>query len=96
MPHYKDGTPAKVGDIVVGKGYNQKDDSGELATIAAIVVGISPGSDSCNVSLLIPNGALGHFTTPRVDGAAYDGITGHVISGVFEYGQADHFEKVEV
>lgn len=94
MPHYADGTEAHVGDIVKGKGYNQKDENGALKDIVAIVTGITPGTDSCNITLLIPDGALGHFTTPRAEGSSSDRITGHVISGTFEYGQADHFLKV--
>lgn len=93
MPHYSDGTEAKVGDIVRGKGYNQKDANG-LKEIVAIVTGITPSTATCNVTLLIPDGALGHFTTSRADGAASDKVTGHVITGIFEYGQADHFVKV--
>jgi hypothetical protein len=94
MPHYRDGTEARVGDIVRGKGYNQRDETGSLKEIVAIVTGITEGTASCNLTLLIPNGALGHFTTERVDGGQTAGVTGHVIAGVFEYGQADHFVKV--
>lgn len=42
MPHYKDGTPAQVGDFVVGKPYNTDH------VIAGTLISISPGVDSCN------------------------------------------------
>jgi hypothetical protein len=45
MPHYKDGTPAAIGDIVKGKQY----DSGP--EVRGVVVGISPSSDTCNMRI---------------------------------------------
>lgn len=50
MPHYKDGTEAKVGDHVRGKPYNTPHE------VAAVVVSISPGAESCNmiVAFLAP------------------------------------------
>lgn len=44
MPHYKDGTPAEVGDVVKGKGYNVKHE------IIGKVVAVKP-SDSCNLEV---------------------------------------------
>jgi hypothetical protein len=43
MPHYMDGSPAKIGDMVVGKGYNVP------GNITGVVVGIVPDSESCNI-----------------------------------------------
>lgn len=45
MPHYKDGTEAKVGDQVTGKLYNT------TGIRAGTVVSITPGSDSCNAQV---------------------------------------------
>ncbi|HXU60897.1 MAG TPA: hypothetical protein VN962_04305 [Polyangia bacterium] len=42
MPHYADGTEAKVGDQVVGKLYNTE------GKRAGTIVSITPGADSCN------------------------------------------------
>lgn len=42
MPHYKDGTEAKIGDQVVGKLYNT------LGVRAGTIVSITPGMDTCN------------------------------------------------
>jgi len=42
MSHYKNGTPAKVGDLVVGPVYNTK------GPVAGTITSISPGMDACN------------------------------------------------
>lgn len=57
MPHYKDGSEAKVGDQVVGKLYN----SGPEPK-AGVIISITPGAESCN--------AMVQFTEVRaLDGA---------------------------
>lgn len=43
MPHYKDGTAAKVGDVIKGKPYNTPHE------VVGVVVGITPDSESCNL-----------------------------------------------
>jgi hypothetical protein len=45
MPHYKDGTEAKVGDQVIGKLYNT------AGVRAGTIVSISPGADACNAQV---------------------------------------------
>jgi hypothetical protein len=52
MPHYKDGTEAKVGDLIKGTGYNIKDASGKPAIIVGALARITPDSDSCNLIIL--------------------------------------------
>jgi hypothetical protein len=52
MPHYKDGTEAKVGDLIKGTGYNIKDASGKLAVIVGTLARITPNSDACNLVIL--------------------------------------------
>jgi len=42
MPHYKDGTVAKVGDQVAGKLYNSE------GVKAGTIVSITPDQESCN------------------------------------------------
>jgi|ERR1035437_786028 hypothetical protein len=42
MPHYADGTEAKVGDQVIGKLYNTD------GIKAGVIVSITPGQESCN------------------------------------------------
>lgn len=42
--HYKDGTEAKVGDVVKGTVYNY----GRGKEIVGTMISITPGSDSCN------------------------------------------------
>lgn len=41
--HYKNGTPAHLGDIVKGKGYNRPYE------VQGIVVGLTPGAGSCDI-----------------------------------------------
>jgi hypothetical protein len=52
MPHYKDGTEAKVGDLIKGTGYNIKDANGQPAVISGTLIQITPNSDSCNLVIL--------------------------------------------
>lgn len=42
MPHYKDGTPAEVGDFIKGKPYNTPHE------IVGTLIQITEGSESCN------------------------------------------------
>ena len=42
MPHYADGTPAKIGDKVKGKPYNTPDE------VIGEIVSITPNSETCN------------------------------------------------
>lgn len=51
MPHYADGTQAKVGDTVRGTGYNLKDADGKPRVFVGTVVGVTPGSTSCNIQV---------------------------------------------
>jgi hypothetical protein len=64
MPHYKDGTEAKVGDHVIGRPYNTDHD------IAGTVVSISPAADSCNLQV--------EFVESLPLGATHDHGTGQV------------------
>lgn len=41
--HYKDGTPAHLGDIARGRGYNLPHD------VQGVVVGLTPGSEACSI-----------------------------------------------
>jgi hypothetical protein len=52
MPHYKDGTPAEVGDFVKGKPYNTGHE------IVGTVVQITEGTDSCNCIVAFAEAAL--------------------------------------
>ncbi len=50
MPHYKDGTPAHVGDVVRGIGYNLKDGDRPREFVGT-VVGVVPTSATCNIQV---------------------------------------------
>lgn len=45
MPHYRDGTEAKIGDVARGKPYNTEHE------VTGVVVGITPDSDACNLRI---------------------------------------------
>ena len=47
MAHYKDGTPAALGDTVRGRGYNLPYD------VQGVVVGLTPGTGSCDIHLAV-------------------------------------------
>lgn len=51
--HYKDGTEAKVGDLVKGTTYNTPKGSVHVG----VMMGITPGSSACNCRVLIPMAA---------------------------------------
>jgi hypothetical protein len=59
--HYKDGTPAHLGDIVRGRGYNLPYD------VQGVVVGLTEGQDKCgiHVATLIVSRPLGTQTLPH-------------------------------
>lgn len=44
--HYKDGTEAKIGDEVHGRGYNVKRE------ITGVVVHLTPGAKTCNLTVM--------------------------------------------
>lgn len=45
--HYRDGTQAHLGDIARGRGYNLPHD------VQGVVVGLTPGSESCSIHLAV-------------------------------------------
>lgn len=94
MPHYIDGTEATPGDIVRGKGYNVKDENGELAEIVGVLLSVTPNAPACNVTVLLPDGGPASGTFTRVDGETGRTEYSALVSGRIEYGQADHFELV--
>lgn len=47
MPHYKNGTPAAIGDTVRGRGYNITHD------VQGVVVGLTPGTGACDIHLAV-------------------------------------------
>ena len=77
--HYKDGTEAKVGDIVKGKGYNIKHE------IIGKIIGITPGAKTCNCTIA----CVCQFTPVYKNEHNQMHVVAHI-----EYGQCDHFELV--
>jgi hypothetical protein len=91
--HYKDGTPAKIGDLVRGIGYNVKHE------IQGIVVGLKQ-ADSCNITIAhVVSAGKGHDgCIPIFDGEwSQTSAFNPVVSFVRierEYGEAKSFEKI--
>jgi len=85
MPHYKDGTEAKVGDLVKGKGYNVPHE------IIGKVVNVRQG-ENCTLSI-----AFVGISTPIYAGVNDNLGTPfarcHVIADI-EYGDTNCFEKI--
>lgn len=79
MPHYKDGTEAKIGDQVIGRGYNVKH------VISGVVVSLTPGTDTCNLSVAHALRYDGYGTLPN----AFPMMS-------VEYGQTDRFERADL
>lgn len=98
--HYKDGTPAQIGDYVKGTGYNLKTQDGKLKVFVGRVVGLTPGSASCNIqvahlqAIAFNTGAerpATSFFIPK-GVVSQDGTFGVIADR--EYGQCDAFELV--
>ena len=99
MPHYKDGTEAKIGDIVSGTGYNVKDAAGKPRIISGKVIQVTK-AESCNLAVahLDEKSPLLYKHDHLV---AQDTVTGHtqigygvVVIPSVEYGATKDFEKI--
>ncbi len=87
MPHYKNGMPAGVGDIVKGRGYNVPHE------IIGKVLGIVEGSDACNLTVAcIAKNSMVLRSIP--EGSVNMGVQYSEVRATIEYGQADAFEKI--
>ena len=96
MPHYKDGTEAKVGDVVKGKPYNTP------CEVVGTVVQITPGSESCNlvvafthverISTEEQNTLAKHAHGVRHVFISRDGPM--LVLGKTDYGETKAFEKL--
>jgi hypothetical protein len=92
MPHYKDGTPVELGDIVKGTGYYVKHE------IIGVVLSVNPKTEQCNLSVA----HLEVIRGPEQVGEqliAMPAYFGEERKTVFvkistEYGQTDAFEKI--
>lgn len=78
MPHYKDGTEAKVGDIIKGKPYNTPHE------VVGVVVRVTPDSESCNLVVA--------FTTRYGQGVAPECEA--MPAQKTDYGDTKAFEKL--
>jgi hypothetical protein len=94
MPHYADGTEARIGDRVRGAGYNLVGPDKKPLEIEGVVVNIRPGQDkagSCTLSVAyLRNGMSpsGHIASGAI---SHD--RGFVRIGI-EYGDTVGFDKL--
>lgn len=87
--HYKNGTPAKLGDLVKGVGYNV------AYEIQGIVAHLNPHQEECNITIIHIK-AAGKYTPDafRVFANPYDVDNPvHIVYGI-EYGCTRDFEKI--
>lgn len=52
MPHYKNGQPAKVGELVHHKPSSGSSHSTPAMEVLGILISITPGADTCNGQVL--------------------------------------------
>lgn len=103
--HYKDGTEAKVGDLVKGTAYNTKNPDGTPRVIVGEMLSISPGSDTCNCTVMFAERsdasleavekAQGNYRVPVVRSTSANGeIKRHVVCVATDYSECKAFELV--
>lgn len=76
MPHYAEGTAARIGDVVVGKGYNRK------GTCVGVVKDVRAG-ESCTLTIDLAVEIIDDGETRRI-------VVRHP-GGVEEYGDTKGF-----
>jgi len=81
MPHYKDGTPAQVGDLVKGRGYNIKHE------IIGKVVRVQRGAEHCNLEVACVAKESPVYTTSGEHAMIH-------VPSTIEYGEAAAFERI--
>jgi len=90
MPHYKDGTPAQIGDLVKGKPYNTPRE------IVGQMISITPGSESCNCLIAFVEVLSGGFPVGPLSAYVAQGSDGRKVLVIprTDYGETKAFEKV--
>jgi hypothetical protein len=103
--HYKDGTEAKVGDLVKGTTYNLKNAGGQPLAIVGVMLGITPGSTSCNCRVGVLRSWPSAFAvSPSISAVVYNGVPMAIhreqdgeavfLGASVDYSQCDHLELV--
>jgi hypothetical protein len=90
MPHYKDGTLAKDGDVVKGKPYNTPRE------VIGVIAAINPGVDTCNCLVFFPEmvdvNQVASYESARLI-IGHDGVPkAYVLKS--DYGEVRAFEKI--
>lgn len=93
MPHYEDGTEARLKDMVVGKTYNL---NGRV--IVGTVLEIIPGSDSCNLRVAFAEVSTRPDATVEGGGIVYSPgdsrLARSIIKAGYDYGETKAFRLV--
>lgn len=85
MPHYKDGTEAKIGDLVKGTGYNVKHE------IIGKVVNVRPG-EACSLSVAYVGASTPiNFSHGRDPSEPFCPV---IVHAEIEYGDTKVFDKI--
>ena len=91
MPHYQDGTEAKVGDLVRGKLYNTPKD------VVGTVVSVTPNAESCNCTVaFVEVTTIGKDDKVSADKATTTSYDGQRVAmrACFDYGETKAFSLV--
>jgi hypothetical protein len=89
MPHYKDGTEAKVGDLIKGQPYNTK------RVIVGEVLQVTPATEACNLVVTFPTVHKADEVPYGKSGTHFQGNEGkRCIEAAFDYGETRAFELV--
>ena len=90
MPHYADGTPAQVGDKVVGKSYNDGKDG-----IVGTVVQITSEAETCNCVVAYVITQIAEPGPSPINTVYYYGRDATInIIPRYDYGETRAFTKV--
>lgn len=93
MPHYKDGTLAKDGDVVKGIPYNTLGKE-----VVGIIMNINPGEETCNCLVVFPKilGDTGEVLFSGQTVSAFRTREGKslLFTLISDYGEVRAFEKI--
>jgi hypothetical protein len=87
MPHYRDGTEAKVGDLVKGRGYNVKHE------IVGKVVNVRPGPDAQN-GCTLSVAHVGAYTKVFFSDGSDKPFSDCLVVANVEFGDTVSFDKI--
>lgn len=88
MPHYKDGTEAKLGDVIKGTPYNTPHE------VIGVVTGITPNSEACNLRVAFARPATVRHHARMIAVMDTWGVPPVLVDLDTDYGETRAFELV--